>query len=86
MPLNETLSGDWQHTGTPSKDTAPEGDTHSADKKQSETKHTKPSSFCAVETEEEKEVEVEEECEKDGKEQHAGNTQAEVSAEVSLPY
>nr|XP_046199382.1 BLOC-1 related complex subunit 6 [Oncorhynchus gorbuscha] len=83
MPLNETLSGDWQHTGTPSKDTAPEGDTHSADKKQSETKHTKPSSFCAVETEEEKEVEVEEECEKDGKEQHAGNTQAEVSAELT---
>ncbi|XP_071020984.1 BLOC-1-related complex subunit 6 [Oncorhynchus clarkii lewisi] len=84
MPLNETLSGDWQHTGTPSKDTAPEGDTHSAAKKQSETKHTKPSSFCAAETEEEKEVEVEEEeCEKDGKEQHAGNTQAEVSAELT---
>lgn len=87
MPLNETLSGDWQHTGTPSKDTAPEGDTHSADKKQSETKHTEPSSCCAAGTEEEKEVEVEEEeCENESEEQHAGNTQAEVSAEVSLPY
>ncbi|XP_029477687.2 BLOC-1-related complex subunit 6-like [Oncorhynchus nerka] len=80
-PLNDVLSRDSQHTAAaatsiPSKDTAPQRDTPSADTLPSETEHTEPCNCCSVETEEEKQ-------EEESEEQHSGNTQAEVSAQLT---